>query len=285
MKDPAFLFYSKDWLEGTAEMLPEEKGVYIDLLAHQHQKGCLPSDLKRLSRLVGLPENEFLPIWEVVKDKFERSEERTVNRKLQNVMKERHEKGRKNKLIGTFGHVLKQLNLNKKEEKFLKKRFKIDELLRKNDNWNTQQLTEWCINIISSSGISERYTERSQNGIALIANANEDIYNINSNKEGMGGKEKGDLNFITNEKMKIIFKDWLEYKKDRKEKYKSEKSIQLAYNKLVKLSDNNPEIAKEIVEQSMANNWAGLFELKDSRGFNPSDTRTTPDMKNFNPKF
>ena len=35
------------------------------------------------------------------------------------------------------------------------------------------------------------------------------------------------------------------------------------YNSLVKLSNNNPETAKKIVEQSMSNNWQGLFELKD----------------------
>lgn len=58
------------------------------------------------------------------------------------------------------------------------------------------------------------------------------------------------------------FSTWLEYKRERKESYKSEKSLKAAYSKLLKLSGNNPCIASEIVEQSMANNWAGLFELK-----------------------
>jgi len=80
----------------------------------------------------------------------------------------------------------------------------------------------------------------------------------------MGGEEKDNLDFITDKKMKVVFLEWLEYKKDRKEKYKSEKSLQIAYKKFVKLSDNNSETAKEIVEQSMANNWAGLFELKNN---------------------
>ncbi len=37
------------------------------------------------------------------------------------------------------------------------------------------------------------------------------------------------------------------------------------YNKLLKLSNNNPVTAKSIVEQSMANNWAGIFELKETK--------------------
>ena len=40
-KDPAFLFYSSDFLTGTADMTNEEKGQYITLLCLQHQKGRL----------------------------------------------------------------------------------------------------------------------------------------------------------------------------------------------------------------------------------------------------
>lgn len=63
-------------------------------------------------------------------------------------------------------------------------------------------------------------------------------------------------------KYKEIFYDWLEYKKQRKESYKTEKSIKLCYQKLIKLSGYDPFVARQIVDQSMANNWAGLFELK-----------------------
>ena len=38
MKDPAFLFYSSDFLSGTMLMTDEEIGQYIKLLCLQHQK-------------------------------------------------------------------------------------------------------------------------------------------------------------------------------------------------------------------------------------------------------
>ena len=41
MKDPAFLFYSSDFLSGTLLMTDEEIGQYIKLLCLQHQKGHL----------------------------------------------------------------------------------------------------------------------------------------------------------------------------------------------------------------------------------------------------
>ena len=41
MKDPAFLFYSSDFLSGTMLMSDEEVGQYMRLLCLQHQKGHL----------------------------------------------------------------------------------------------------------------------------------------------------------------------------------------------------------------------------------------------------
>ncbi len=38
-KDPAFLFYSSDFISGTVIMSDEEVGQYIRLLCHQHQSG------------------------------------------------------------------------------------------------------------------------------------------------------------------------------------------------------------------------------------------------------
>ena len=41
MKDPAFLFYSSDFLTGTMTMTDDQVGKYIRLLCLQHQKGIL----------------------------------------------------------------------------------------------------------------------------------------------------------------------------------------------------------------------------------------------------
>lgn len=58
------------------------------------------------------------------------------------------------------------------------------------------------------------------------------------------------------------FEKWMTYKIERKESYKSESSKKLFYDKLIKLSNSNPITAKDIIEQSIANNWAGIFEIK-----------------------
>ena len=48
-KDPAFLFYSSDFLTGTMLMTNEQVGIYIRLLCFQHQHGKItPDDMQSL---------------------------------------------------------------------------------------------------------------------------------------------------------------------------------------------------------------------------------------------
>lgn len=151
-KDPAFLFYSKDWLAGTAEMLPEEKGVYIDLLCHQHQNGDLPTDTRRLAKMVGLSEQEFLPIWNVLKAKFQPNGERLVNRKLTGLMTERSEKGHKNRIIGTLASVFRLSKEPYEKKRMAKEGFKYEEFLSIPDEQLTERLTEWFAIRLKSIG-------------------------------------------------------------------------------------------------------------------------------------
>ena len=49
IKDPAFLFYSSDFLSGVVDLTMEERGQYITMLCLQHQKGRLSEKTIRLS--------------------------------------------------------------------------------------------------------------------------------------------------------------------------------------------------------------------------------------------
>ena len=78
-------------------------------------------------------------------------------------------------------------------------------------------------------------------------------------------KDKDELLLQTidiNPEYKNIFLRWLKYKRANGKSYKNKDSLKTAYEKLIALSKNNPKTANKIVEQSLANNWAGLFELK-----------------------
>lgn len=57
---------------------------------------------------------------------------------------------------------------------------------------------------------------------------------------------------------------WLDYKRTRKESYRSEMGAKKCLTMLRNLSGGNADVAQRIIDQSMANNWAGLFALKDA---------------------
>jgi hypothetical protein len=61
---------------------------------------------------------------------------------------------------------------------------------------------------------------------------------------------------------------WLEYKKARKDAYTAVSGVKMCLTKLKNMSGSDPRVAQEIIERSMANNWAGLFPLsgQSSRG-------------------
>lgn len=89
-----------------------------------------------------------------------------------------------------------------------------------------------------------------------------------------------ELSFVSDEYMEA-FVFWLEYKKDRRERYQSEKSLKLCYNKLVKLSKNDPVIATQIINEAVARNWKGFFELENNKD-NEADRKPSKSDKTRN---
>ena len=91
---------------------------------------------------------------------------------------------------------------------------------------------------------------------------------IKSNKDKDIDKDKGrnnwDLSFVPNE-YQDAFKAWLQYKEEIKDGYKSQSSVDVCFKHLLELSCNNPSKAKMIIQQSIANNWKGLFDVKLSK--------------------
>jgi len=57
-KDPAFLFYSSDFLTGTQFFTHEQKGQYITLLCMQHQQGRLQE--KHMLLICGAHDNDVI---------------------------------------------------------------------------------------------------------------------------------------------------------------------------------------------------------------------------------
>jgi len=85
------------------------------------------------------------------------------------------------------------------------------------------------------------------------------------------GKKEYSYDFVEQE-FSESFLMWVNHKKEVRQSYKTQQSLELAYRQLKTLSKNNFAAAKKIVEQSIGNNWAGLFELKTQNTYERKQT-------------
>jgi len=84
------------------------------------------------------------------------------------------------------------------------------------------------------------------------------------------------IEFIPQNYIEIVGK-WLDYKKQKKQAYKNETSIKTFFKHLIELSGNDIIKAEKIIDQSIANNYSGIFELKQNgeyKGFNSRIDKT-----------
>lgn len=86
---------------------------------------------------------------------------------------------------------------------------------------------------------------------------------LNKEKSRKEKKQDYDFSLLPDEFIPIIEK-WLKYKKERKDTPYKKIGFSALCKNILKLSDNDSIKAELIVEQSMANNWKGLFALKNN---------------------
>lgn len=235
MKDPAFLFYSKEFYEGTRMMYPNERACYIDLMIYQHQNGIIPDDTNRLLMYCSGVNEATLKA--VLKAKFKQTDSGWLNDKLQHVIEERQEYALKQSSNGRIGQFWKKAKalLSNKEYNELKKNLK-------------EKPNNEIFNLIENKEINKATLE-------AVLKASLKHYTITDSDSILN------LDFIPDEYRNIV-NIWLNYKKSKKQSYANNESIKAMFENLLQLSGNNPQTAELIIKQSMANSWAGLFELK-----------------------
>lgn len=79
-------------------------------------------------------------------------------------------------------------------------------------------------------------------------------------------KSELDMSIVAPE-MREAVDTWLAYKKEKSQSYKPT-GFKTFYKKLCELSGNDPQTAMAIIEQSMQNNYAGIFPLRNNNNGN-----------------
>ena len=88
-------------------------------------------------------------------------------------------------------------------------------------------------------------------------------------------KTELDMSIVAPQMVKPV-ETWLAYKKEKAQSYKPT-GFKTFYKKLCELSGNNPQVAMAIIEQSMQNNYAGIFPLRNNNNNNNYGRETITD--------
>jgi hypothetical protein len=119
---------------------------------------------------------------------------------------------------------------------------------------------------ISAIAILKKHGLIDEENLTLIKGL-DNSYEHEHDTDNDNGKEKKplkndfDYSFISPEWLPL-FTEWVNYKKSRNEMYKTQDSLKACYRNLLKLSNNNLNKGREVIDQATGNNWAGLFPLK-----------------------
>jgi hypothetical protein len=130
---------------------------------------------------------------------------------------------------------------------------------------------------LNEQDTQSKSTKRTNAKVQNVLMQEDKMYQCKSTKctnDTYNNKYNNKYNNIPKSFEKVIEK-WLDYKQKRRETYKNEQQIQIMINRLIKISNNSPDIANEIIEQSISNNYAGFFELKGSKNANRRNNKAT----------
>ncbi len=178
---------------------------------------------------------------------------------------------KRGQLFTSIGHLSHELKISDKAVRIaLDKLIKTKEVASKGAS-NGTMITICKYDSYQSNFNTEGQTEGQTRGKRGATNNNN-----NNNKEKKN--KEIDLSFLQKDFIPIVEK-WLFYKKEKKQEYKGQTSINTFCKKLIEYSNGDAIIAEAIIEQSIANNWAGIFELKNNNNGNKQQNGLDADAK------
>jgi len=292
-KDPAFLFYSNDFYEGTRMMFPAERACYMDLLIYQHQHGYIPLDLDRVLLYCGGVDKATLEA--TLEAKFVKTEKGWINLRLKQICEDRADYTNLQSVNGKVGQFWKKakrtLSIDELSElkDFVDKNFtkqEFGEFLEKNQS---DPLSEIQATLQATLKGSLKHYENENENESCVLNNNY-INTENKEKEKLK-KEKESVKTSTaennqqktlippsrsrspalelsledvSEPIKSSLLEFIEHRKTIGEPIRSQLQLNALVKRLRKLSRNHDDTAVEILESSIAGGYQGIFEIQSS---------------------
>ena len=234
MKDPAFLFYTKDFISGTQHMSNEELGAYLRLLMYQHQHGSIPNQKDRMMRITSIfTFEDFDRIWEVIQDKFTIMDNHLVNERLSEEVAKRAAGKIKKIASACLAGLISSSTISSEEKQKIKKQFDLQRFIKFEEEEMKEKIREWFYGMVN---------QMVNNNANANANA---IVNINID-ENINKK----INEIENEKISENFpfpkKSLPEFKDEMEDLRKHIVSKGAEKKHIIGNIPNLPELVKNI---------------------------------------
>jgi len=207
-KDPAFLFYSGDFLTGVQFLTHEQRGKYITLLCMQHQQG----HLKEKHMLMVCNEQDTEVFEKFAKDN---------------------------------------------DGLYYQPRLELEMTRRANYNAGRRQ------NLQGHNAPAQQNKKKAPPGTTTAAKSKATAKQRIKTEDPDPIQKQDAVRYpFESSNFKKLWRQWKEYKRrEHGFEYASAQSEQAILKKLATMSGGREQAAMEIIAESMANGWKGLFEL------------------------
>jgi len=239
-KDPAFLFYSKDFYEATRTMLPKERACYIDLLIYQHQNEYIPNEIERISMYCSGIDEATLQA--TLQAKFKLCDKGWYNERLFEVIEQRKAFGEKQSDNGLIGQFFKKAKSSLPSKDYSKLKDFIYNVFTKE-----KLINELKINNNHEAMLQAMLKAMLKHLVNVNVIVNEDVIINSSLKEKEFNFKNSLLEFVNDEQ---VVNDYMEVRK-KKKGANTETAFKLLMDKINESNMTPIDCIKKCIER----NW------------------------------
>jgi hypothetical protein len=270
MRDPAFLFYSKDFYEATRTMLPKERACYIDLLIYQHQNEYIPNEIERISMYCSGIDEATLQA--TLQAKFKLCDKGWYNERLFEVIEQRKAFGEKQSDNGLIGQFFKKAKSSLPSKDYTKLKEFIYFTYTKE-----KLISDLKINNNHEAMLQAMLQAMLKHLVNVNVIVNEDV-NINSSlKEKEFNFKNSLLEFVNDEQ---VVNDYMEVRKKKKGA-----NTETAFNLLMDKINESNMLPIDCIKKCIERNWLSFdIEWLNKQSFNngkpPEKSKTEQIIEN-----
>lgn len=239
-KDPAFLFYSKDFYEATRTMLPKERACYIDLLIYQHQNEYIPNEIERISMYCSGIDEATLQA--TLQAKFKLCDKGWYNERLFEVIEQRKTFGEKQSDNGLIGQFFKKAKSSLPSKDYSKLKDFIYNVFTKE-----KLINELKINNNHEAMLQAMLKAMLKHLVNVNVIVNEDVIINSSLKEKEFNFKNSLLEFVNDEQ---VVNDYMEVRKKKKGA-----NTETAFNLLMDKINESNMTPIDCIKKCIERNW------------------------------